>query len=88
MTDKELYHKIEPLFFDDCGCTGFFYRGHVDEEQWKRVATDYLKKEYEIEVSKYTTFKKDWYKVLPNRIMIMVDKQVRGSFPVMKCIHD
>lgn len=65
----------------------FFYRGHVDEEQWKRVATDYLKTEYEIEASKYTTFKKGWYKVLPNKIMVLLNKRVKGSFPTMECIH-
>lgn len=86
--DKELYHKIEPLFFDEYGFIGFFFRGHVDNEQWRRVATDYLKTEYEVEASKYTTFKKGWYKVLPNRTMKLMNTQVKGSFAAMECIHD
>jgi len=88
LTDTELYHKIEPLFFDDSGFTGFFFRGHVDIEQWQRVATDYLKTEYEIDASKYTTFRKGWYKVLPNGTMILLNKCVRGSFQAMECLHD
>jgi len=88
MTDEDLYYEIRPLFFDENDFTGFFYRGHVSEEQWERVATEYLKNEYEITASKYTTFRKGWYKILPNRKMKLLDRQVRGSFPAMECIHD
>jgi len=88
LTDTELYQKIKPLFFEDYGFIGFFYRGHVDLEQWRRVATDYLKNEYEIDASKYTTFRKGWYKVLPNGTMILLNKCVRGSFQAMECLHD
>ena len=88
LTDTELYQKIEPLFFEDYGFIGFFYRGHVDLEQWRRVATDYLKNEYEIDASKYTTFQKGWYKVLPNGTMVLLSKCVRDSFQAMECLHD
>jgi len=88
MNDNELYHEIRPLFFDENDFTGFFFRGHVDMEQWRKVATEYLKNEYEIEASRYTTFKKGWYKILPNRTMKLLNGQVRGSFAAMECIHD
>jgi hypothetical protein len=84
----DIYFKIEPLNFGDCGVIGFFYRGHIDMEQWKGVATEYLKNEYESEVSKYTSFRKGWYKVLPNRRMVLLTKHVSGSFPVMECVQE
>jgi len=86
MDDNELYFKIERLYFDESDCTGIFYRGHVDMEQWKRVATDYMKTEYEIE-SDLLEFRKGWYKVLPNRTMVLLDRPVRGSFPAMECVY-
>lgn len=88
IADVEIYHKIEPLHFEDNVFMGFFYKGHIEEEQWERVAREYLRHEYEIEPSKYTSFKKGWYKVLPNRIMMLFNKQVKGSFAVMECLHD
>jgi hypothetical protein len=54
-------------------------------EQWKRVATDYMKAEYEIETG--LEFRKGWYKVLPNRTMALLDRPVKGSFPAMECVY-
>jgi hypothetical protein len=85
MDDKELYFKIERLFFCESNCIGIFYRGHLDMEQWKRVATDYMKAEYEIETG--LEFRKGWYKVLPNRTMALLDRPVKGSFPAMECVY-
>lgn len=85
LEDKKIYFKIERLFFDESDCIGIFYRGHIDMEQWKRVATDYMKTEYEIESG--LEFRKGWYKVLPNRKMKLISRQVKGSFPAMECIY-
>lgn len=86
MEDNELYFKIRRLFFDEGDCIGVFYRGHIDMVQWKRVATEYMETEYEVK-SNLLEFRKGWYKVLPNRTMKLMDKPVKGSFPVMECVY-
>lgn len=91
MNDKELYREIEFLHFnDDCDCCGCYYKGHINMEQFKRVAKDFMLRECEKEQSdNLISFKKGYYKVLPNGTMrLFKDKdKVRGSFPVMECIY-
>jgi hypothetical protein len=88
ITDEELYHKISLLNFKDDDAAGFFYKGHVDIVQWERVAKEYMEKEYGIKPSKYTDFRKGWYKVIPNGMMLFLYNKCKGSFPVMECIYE
>lgn len=89
MKDEEIYHKIEFLHFDENDFTGCYFKGHIELDQWKRIASDFLKTECDIEVSEiYTSFKKGWYKVLPDGHLKLFINKVRGSYPVMECIHD
>jgi hypothetical protein len=88
LTDLEIYHKTMFLSNDD-EMLGCYFKGHCDIEQWRRVATDYLKTEcgWEPVPEEYQSVKKGYYKVVPyadGLIYHFSDEKMRGSFSVME----
>lgn len=92
MEDRELYNKIRSLS-NDWESLGCYVEGHYDMEQFKKVATDWLKTECEWETKEqFKRARKGYYKVVPRKgtdfgIFVFSENKMRGSKPIMEMMY-